>query len=212
MRGKLKLSYYNIRICFSYNVFMTVLFLVSSILFFDLNNMELMDYMKMGELYLPLAGMFLFVYIGGLEEHIGCWEMVCSKRRKYVFLHLFRIFILALVLMAALLALLSLIWINSIYIDAWSCFWGIYIDAFFMGVLGMLSADLTGSHGAGYLVDMGYYGLGTFFGNEGFLGYFQLTGYLNRNIISKYVILGMSFLIVLLDSIYYCRKQKLNGI
>lgn len=210
MIEKLKLSYYNIRLCFSYNIIMTVLFFLSSILFFDLKNMELSEYMKMGELYLPLSGMFLFVYIGGLEEHIGCWEIVCSKRRKYVFLHLFRIFILAVILMLMFLALLSFVWINSVYIDAWSCFGGIYIDAFFIGVIGMLFADLSGNYAVGYIVDIGCYGIGTIFGNEGFLGYFQLTGYLNRNIISKYVLLGMSLLIILLDSIYYYRKQNLK--
>lgn len=210
MTEKLKLCYYNIRVCFSYNISMTVLFILSSILFFNLKNMELTEYLKMGELYLPLAGMFLFVYIGGLEEHIGCWEIVCSKRRKYVFLHLFRIFTLAVILMVMFLALLSFIWIKSPYIDAWSCFGGIYVDAFFIGVIGMLFADLTGNYAVGYIVDMGCYGIGTIFGNDGFLGYFQLTGYLNRNITSKYVLLFTSLLIVIFDSIYYCYKQKLT--
>lgn len=210
MTEKLKLIYYNLRLCFSYNIYMTVLFFASSIIFFDLKNMQLMDYLKMGELYLPLAGMFLFVYIGGLEEHIGCWDMVCSKRRKFVFLHLFRIFILAVILMLMFLALLSFIWINSPYIGVWSCFWGIYIDALFIGAIGMFFADLTGSYAVGYIVDMGCYGIGTIFGNDGFLGCFQLTGYLDKNITSKYVLLAMTLLIILLDSVYYCSKQKLK--
>ena len=127
-----------------------------------------------------------------------------------MFLHLFRIFFLAVILMLMFLALFSFIWTNSVYIDAWSSFWGIYIDALFMGLIGMLFADLTGNYAVGYIVDMGYYGVGTLFGNEGFLGYFQLTGYLNGNIISKYVLFGMSLLIILSDGIYYCYKQRLN--
>lgn len=210
MIEKLKLFYYNIRLCFSYNIFMTGLFFISSIIFYNLKNMELMDYLKMGELYLPLSGMFLFVYIGGLEENIGCWEIVCSKRKKFVFLHLFRIFILAVILMLMFLALLSFIWINSQYIGAWSCFWGIYIDALFIGVIGMFFADLTGSYAVGYIVDMGCYGIGTIFGNDGFFGCFQLTGYLDKNITSKYVLLGMTLLIILVDSVYYCSRQKLK--
>lgn len=209
MKEKIKLCYYNMRLCLSYNVLMAALFMISSVLFFDFRNMELMQYIKMGEVYLSLDGMFLFVSIGGLEEHIGNWEIVCSKRRKYVYIHLFRIIFLALLQMFMFMALLSFVWMNSPYIQPWDYFWGIYIDSFFIGILGMFFADISGNYGIGYIAALGYYGMGTILGNGGLGGYFQLTGYLNQQVISKYVLFGLTLFIILLNSMWYCLKQRI---
>lgn len=208
MKGKMKLWYYNIRLCLSYNIVIFALFMISSALFFDFRDMEQMQYIRMGEVYLPLSGMFLFVPIGGLEEHAGSWELVCPKRRKYVFIQLFRILFLTLLQIVMFLILLSFIWLESPYIQPWDSFLGIYVDSFFVGILGMFFADISGNYGIGYIVALGYYGVGTMLGNNGLAGYFQLTGYLNHQVISKYVLLALALLIILLDSIYYCLKQR----
>ena len=208
MKEKMKLWYYNIRLCLSYNIVISALFMISSALFFDFRDMEQMQYIRMGEVYLPLSGMFLFVPIGGLEEHIGSWELVCSKRRKYVFIQLFRFLFLTLLQIVMFIILLSFIWLESPYIKPWDSFFGIYVDSFFVGILGMFFADISGNYGIGYIVALGYYGAGTMLGNNGLAGCFQLTGYLNHQVISKYVLLVLALLMILLDSIYYCLKQR----
>lgn len=205
----MKLHWYNIRLCLSYNVVMSALFMMSSVVFFDFRTIDDIQYIKMGEMYLPLSGMFLFVYIGGLEEHIGNWEIVCSKRKKYIYSYLFRILFLTLLQIFMFLALLSFVWLNSPYIQPWDYFWGIYIDSLFIGILGMFFADISSNYGVGYIVALGYYAVGTILGKGGLGGYFQLTGYLNQQIISKYVLLGMTVAIIFLNSLWYCVKQRI---
>ncbi len=211
MREKLILYYYNMRLCLSYNVLMAVLFLLSSLLFFDFKGMGIPEYLKMGETYFPLVGMFLFVYIGGLEEHIGSWEMVCAKNTKYVCLHIFRFLFLALLLMLMLAGFLSIVWINVPDIRPWDYFWGIYADALFVGVLGMFFADISGNYGVGYVVSLGYYVIGTTLGRKFLDGYIQLTGYMNQQPKSKYVLLGLTVFFMVLNSVWYCVKQRLVG-
>jgi len=171
--------------------------------------MDPLSYIKMGELYLPLSGMFLFVSIGGLENHIGSWEIVCSKRRIYASLHLFRILFLTLVQMLMFIILLSFIWLYSPYIKPWDYFFGIYIDALFLGILGMFFADISGNYGIGYIVSLGYYAIGTIFKNNGLIQYIQLTGYLYEQILSKYILAALTLLFIILNGIWYCFKQRL---
>lgn len=211
MREKWLLHYYNMRLCLSYNVLMAVLFLLSSLLFFHFKDMDIATYLKMGETYLPLTGMLLFVYIGRLEEHIGSWEMVCAKNTKYVYLHIFRFLFLALLQLFLFSALILVVWIHVPDIRPWDYFWGIYIGALFVGTLGMVLADISGNYSVGYVVSLGYYVLGITLGRKFLDGYLQLTGYRNQQPKSKYVLLGLTIFFIALDGVWYCIKQRLVG-
>ncbi len=209
MREKWLLYYYNMRLSLSYNVLMMVLFLLSSLLFFHFKDMDIAKYLKMGETYLPLAGMLLFVYIGGLEEHIGSWQMVCAKNTKYVYLHVFRFLFLALLQLFLFSALVLAVWIRVPDIRPWDYFWGIYIGALFVGTLGMFFSDISGNYSVGYVVSLGYYLLGITLGRKFLDGYLQLTGYRNQQPKSKYVLLGLTIFFIALDGVWYCMKQRL---
>ena len=211
MREKWLLYYYNMRLCLSYNVLMAVLFLLSSLLFFHFKDMDIVEYLKMGEKYLPLTGMLLFVYIGGLEEHIGSWEMVCAKNTKYVYLHAFRFLFLALLQLFLFSALILVVRIQAPDIRPWDYFWGIYIGALFVGTLGMVLADISGNYSVGYVVSLGYYLLGITLGRKFLDGYLQLTGYRNQQPKSKYVLFGLTVFFIALDGVWYCMKQRLVG-
>lgn len=211
MREKWLLYYYNMRLCLSYNVLMAVLFLLSSLLFFHFKDMDIVTYLKMGEMYLPLMGMLLFVYIGGLEEHIGGWEMVCAKNTKYVYLHVFRFLFLALLQLFLFSALILIVWIHVPDIRPWDYFWGIYIGALFVGTLGMVFADISGNYSVGYVASLGYYLLGITLGRKFLDGYLQLTGYRNQQPKSKYVLFCLTILFIMLDGVWYCLKQRLVG-
>ena len=211
MREKWLLYYYNMRLCLSYNVLTAVLFLLSSLLFFHFKDMGIVEYLKMGETYLPLTGMLLLVYIGGLEEHIGCWKMVCAKNTKYVYLHVFRFLFLALLQLFLLSALLLVVWIHVPDIRPWDYFWGIYIGALFVGTLGMVLADISGNYSVGYVASLGYYVLGITLGRKFLDGLLQLTGYLNQQPQSKHVLLGLTIFFIVLDGVWYCMKQRLIG-
>lgn len=211
MREKWLLYYHNMRLCLSYNVLMAVLFLLSSLLFFHFKDMDIATYLKMGETYLPLTGMLLLVYIGGLEEHIGSWQMVCAKNTKYVYLHVFRFLFLALLQLFLFSALILVVWIHVPDIRPWDYFWGIYIEALFVGTLGMVLADISGNYSVGYVVSLGYYVLGITLGRKFLDGYLQLTGYRNQQPKSKYVLLGLTIFFIALDGVWYCIKQRLVG-
>lgn len=209
MREKWLLYYYNMRLCLSYNVLTSVLLLMSSLLFFHFKGMGIVEYLKMGETYLPLTGMLLLVYIGGLEEHIGSWEMVCAKNTKYVYLHALRFLFLALLQLFLFSALLLVVWIQAPDIRPWDYFWGIYIGALFVGTLGMVLADISGSYSVGYVASLGYYVLGITLGRKFLDGYLQLTGYRNKQPQSKYVLFGLTVFLIALDCVWRCIKQRL---
>ena len=172
--------------------------------------MEELTYIKMGELYLPLSGMFLFVFAGGMEEHTGIWEMISGRRRRFALFALLRSVFLSVLLLFFLFFWMYPIWQFSVYLAADKLFFGIYIDALFLGILGMVTADMTGSYGAGYLAVLGYYVLGTTTLTEILGGYFQLTGYLYGNSLSKYALGILTIVLLLIYVLRGLRKQRMG--
>lgn len=210
MRKSITVLLFNIRICFSYNILMSVIYIVFAAFFFQLKDMQYKELVKMGELYLPLNGIFLFVYIGGIESHTGTWEMVCCRKFKFLYIHMIRIVFLAGVNMLSIFTLLSYVWLNSNYLRFGEAFWGIYINSLFLGILGMMLVDLSNDYRVGYIVSLGYYLIATMYLSGVLNGYFQLTGYSNNQIESKYVLFALIVLMLLVDCIFYCKKQRIH--
>lgn len=199
----------NLYLCISYNVVISLLYVMAAAFLFNLVNMERADYLKMGEVYLPLSGVFLFVYIGGLEEQKGIWEMVCSKKFKFILIHILRIMLLFCIHFFMLFLFMTFIWWKSAYIAFFDSFLGIFIDSAFLGILGMFIADIFREYIIGYIVSIGYYVLATSCFDKIAQGWFQLEGYSNNNITSKYVLACFSAVLLLLDVFYYCKRQRI---
>jgi hypothetical protein len=209
--GKRMITYlkYNSKLILSYNVLASCVFAALSPILFRYRDMQFQDLAKLGELYLSLTGVFLFIPIGRLEEYRNTWELVYSKSTSFINLQLGRILMLLCVNAAILFVPLSVVYMKSPELRFGTGFWGIVISAWFLGLLGLLIVELTGNHKIGFLVTIGYYYFET--STKGSYNHgFQVFGYLQNNVESKKYVFLLCIVMIALQLLILRRRLKVK--
>lgn len=156
-----KIIKYNLKLIFSYNVIAAFLLVCMSPVFFQLSNMDFISLAKMGELYLSLTGIFLFISLGNLEGNKYTWEFVYIQQVSYTVICLGRL--LAMMLMNAILIFLPLtyVYLRSESIKFFDGYLGFIASAWFLGLLGLLVAEIFRDFKVAYIITLGYYFIAT---------------------------------------------------
>lgn len=175
---------YNLKLIFSYNVIAAFFLVCMSPVFFQLSNMDFISLAKMGELYLSLTGIFLFISLGNLEGNKSTWEFVYIQQVSYTVICLGRL--LAIMLMNAILVLLPLayVYLRSESIRFFDGYLGFIASAWFLGLLGLLVAEIFRDFKVAYIITLGYYFIAT--STKNVVKGLQVFSYVHGNIDIKY--------------------------
>lgn len=191
-----KLVKYNIKLIFSYNALAAAVYICLSPLFFDFRNMDFLTLAKMGELYLSLSGIILFVSLGNFEVSKYTWEFVYIQPISYMKICLGRL--LAIMTFNAFLILipLSCVYLNSDFLKFFEGYCGIVVTAWFLGLLGLLISEIFQDYKIAYIVTLAYYFIET--ATKELFGKFQVFGYIHGNINSKYGVFLFCFIMIVI--------------
>lgn len=111
---------------------------------------------RIGENYLTLSSIFLFVPLCSIEKNSNVYEVTCVRRKAYTSIYLMRV-CAACLLQAIVLAVPLTCYILRFgyHFGLWCV--GIYISTLFLGLLGLLTGEKTGSRRMGIAAILGYY-------------------------------------------------------
>lgn len=111
---------------------------------------------RIGENYLSLSSIFLFVPLCNIEKETNVYEVMCVQRKAYGSIYLLRVFV-ACILQGVVLAVpLAFFAVRLGYEPGGWCL-GIYLSTLFLGLLGILVGEKLGSRRIGIAVILGYY-------------------------------------------------------
>lgn len=178
-----KLIKYNTKLIFSYNAIAAFLFVCMSPVFFQIKDMEFSDLAKMGELYLPLSGIILFISLGNLEVHKYTWEFVYMRQIPYVNICAGRLISVMIFNAILILVPVTYAYTKSDYIRFFDGYCGFVVTAWFLGLLGLLTAEVFRDYKVAYVVTLAYYFVATS-SKQIFKG-FQVFGYIHGSMNSK---------------------------
>lgn len=111
---------------------------------------------RIGENYLSLSSIFLFVPLCNIEKETNVYEVMCVQRKAYVSIYLLRVFVACILLGVVLAVPLAFFAVRFGY-EPGSWYLGIYISALFLGLLGLLVGEKLGSRRIGIAAILGYY-------------------------------------------------------
>lgn len=168
--------------------------------------MDFSSLVKMGELYLSLSGIILFISLGNVEVHKYTWEFVYMQQISYVRICLGRLLTIMIFNSILILLPVAFAYVKSDYIKFFDGYFGFVVTAWFLGLLGLLIAEVFRDYRVAYIVTLVYYFIAT--STKDFLKGFQVFGYTHGNMDSKYVIFLCCLVMVVLYSIVIKIKCK----
>lgn len=148
--------YYQMKQTFCKNILFALLFVcfISILMQGFANDLEQLK--RIGENYLTLSSIFLFVPLCSIEKNSNVYEVTCVQRKAYTSIYLMRV-CAACLLQAIVLAVPLTCYILRFgyHFGLWCV--GIYISTLFLGLLGLLIGEKTGSRRMGIAAILGYY-------------------------------------------------------
>lgn len=201
-----KLIKYNIKLIFSYNMLAACILICMTPIFFQLSNMNFSSFIKMGELYLSLSGIFLFISLGCLEIYKNTWEFVYIQKISYIKICLVRVLLMMLFNAILILIPVTYVYLKSDYLQFPNTYFGFVVTAWFLGLLGLLITEISLDYKAGYIVTLAYYFIET--STKGIFKKFQVFGYLHNIAHTKEQVFLCCLVIIILYLIVIKEKGR----
>jgi hypothetical protein len=168
--------------------------------------MDFISLAKMGELYLSLTGIFLFISLGNLEGNKSTWEFVYIQQVSYTVICLGRL--LVMMLMNAILVFLPLAYVysRSESIRFFDGYLGFVASAWFLGLLGLLVAEIFRDLRVAYIITLGYYFIAT--STKNVVKGLQVFSYVHGNMDIKYTVYLSCMVMILIYLVLVKMKCK----
>ncbi|MDF2674777.1 MAG: hypothetical protein K0R09_3045 [Clostridiales bacterium] len=201
-----KIIYYNIKITCNINFLAALILVALTPFIFSFRMLEFKDMAVVGEMYLSILGIVLFISLGDIENRDNIKEIIFSRKTPHIYIFILRMCIM----MAITFLLISIITIYALYnkgnFSPWSIIFGTWISAVFLGLLGLTISNTTGNIASGYLIAFAYY-LFEFITKGKYTKSFYLFSLLRNSFNEKYMILIIVAVMFGLNIAYVWKKS-----
>lgn len=196
--------------CFRYHFFAALMVYLAIPLFYRLKTLDLPMLYNIGECYLPLAALFLFVPLGGYEKKYGAADTVRMTRYFLPWFYLARLALLILTSAAMEFMLLFIVTGQSGALSFSAECAGLWLSSLALGLVSFFVAELFGSEKAGFTFGLLWF-LSELTGGGRFTGIFTLCGYSAGRAEPKLYLICLCVGTVLLISVtVFLRDRRIN--
>lgn len=179
--------YYQMKRSFSRNFLLALGFTCFVGVLFQGFGRDVEQLKRIGENYLSLSAIFLFIPLCNMEKEMNVYEVMCVQKKAYGTVYLLRV-AAACVLQGVVLAVPLLFFSIRFGYGFGSWCLGIYASALFLGLLGLFVGEKLASRRMGIAVILGYYVLCVSLKEQ--MKYLSVCGYTYRIDGSKYSLLA----------------------
>ncbi len=201
-----KIMYYNIKITCNINFLAALVLVALAPFIFSFRILEFENMGVVGEMYLSILGIVLFISLGDIENRDNIKEIIFSRKTPHIYIFILRMCIM----MVITFLFISIITIYALYnkgtFSPWSIIFGTCISAVFLGLLGLTITNITGNITSGYLVAFAYYLLELITRGK-YTKNFYLFSLLRNSFNEKYMILIIIAVIFGLNIVYVWKKS-----
>lgn len=197
----LKTAWYNAKIIFGWNLAAAAGICILAFIIFDLNYLVFNDIAQIGELFLSTLGIMLFPGLGSIEGRTNSSEIIYVKMRSHLFIFLLRIILAAVLLFFLILGVVLFARLNNGSFDCTIVTCGVFISALYLGMIGLTVTNLQREPAPGYIAAFGYF-MFEYFSRGKYTSRFYIFGLLNHDFNSKYAILFVSLLLLVINYTY----------
>ncbi|GMQ61237.1 hypothetical protein [Vallitalea maricola] len=177
------------------------------IIIFALNVSHTLNFspIHLGEYLLTPLGVLLFTHLAGFEKEIRVYELTYIKKVPHCIIVISRVISYMISMYLVILIVFGIEKVFGAEFVFVHCVNGSFITALYLGVIGMISAYLTGQRSVGYIIPFVYYMLDMFtFGR--YTGGLYLFSMLNDDFGIKINLLIASVVMLILFFIYLYKK------
>lgn len=177
------------------------------IIIFALNVSQTLNFssIHLGEYLLTPLGVLLFTHLAGFEKEIRVYELTYIRKVPHCIIVISRVISYMISMYLVILIVFGIEIAFGAKVDINCCVNGSFITALYLGVIGMISAYLTGQRSVGYIIPFAYYMLDMFtFGR--YTGGLYLFSMLNNDFGIKINLLIALVVMLILFFIYLYKK------
>ena len=198
--------YYNIKITCNINL-LAALVLVALVPFiFSTKMLEFKDMAVIGEMYLSILGIILFISIGDIDNRDNIKEIIFSRKTPHTYIFILRMCIMMVVTFLLISIITIYVWYTKGTFFPLSIIFGAWISAVFLGLLGLTISNVTGNISSGYLIAFAYYLLELITKGK-YTKNFYLFSLLRNSFNEKYMILTIIAVIFGLNIVYVWKRS-----
>ena len=154
----------------------------------------------------PLVSCF-FPGLGSFEERTNTSEIIYVKMRSHLFIFLLRIILVAVLIFSLILGVVLFARLNNGDFDCIMVTCGVFISALYLGMIGLTVANLQRDPAPGYIVAFGYF-IFEYFSRGKYTSPLYIFGLLKHDFNSKYAILLVAFLLLVINYTYIKYKYS----
>lgn len=210
--SKLRLTLYNSRILFNFNVLAALVLTVLAPFIFSFELLSYREVAKLCELYFSILGIVLFAYIGNIENQEQAKELINVRVVPYWTILLIRKLLVLLLTFMLVASILIYGRIRGSVFPFWEMAIGTVITAAYLGSIAYSIANLTNQVSSGYIIAFAYYLLE--YSTKGkYTCNMYLFSLMRMEFTPKYYLLAATIMMLIANLIYIHRfKSKLNTI
>jgi hypothetical protein len=168
--------------------------------------LEFKDMAVIGEMYLSILGIILFIYVGDIDNRDNIKEIIFSRKTPHIYIFILRMCIMMVVTFLLISIITIYVWYNKGTFFPLSIIFGAWISAVFLGLLGLTISNVTGNISSGYLIAFAYYLLELITKGK-YTKNFYLFSLLRYSFNEKYMILAIIAVIFALNIVYVWKKS-----